>query len=345
MTADIRIGAHEVGPGHPPFVIAEMSGNHNGDLDRALAIVDAVAETGAHAVKLQTYRPDTHHHRRRHPGVPDRCRARAVGRREPVQALRTGSHAVGLARPALRARPELGPGGLLQPVRPHGRGAAGVPGRAGVQDRVVRDRRPAVDRAGARTGKPLVISTGMATRRGDRRGCAHRPRRRATTGIVLLACTATYPASPRESNLRRLPRAGRAFDVRSSGSPTTPRASGHRSPRSRWAQWHREARHAGPRGRRRRLGVLAGARRAGRPGRRDAPGVGGARRARAGPARSEKEGLRLRRSLYVVEDVRAGDEVTAANVRSIRPAGGLAPAEITRSWAAPSASTPRRARP
>ncbi len=55
----IRIGEHEVGPQHRPFIIAEMSGNHNGDLDRALAIVDMVADSGAQALKLQTYTPDT----------------------------------------------------------------------------------------------------------------------------------------------------------------------------------------------------------------------------------------------------------------------------------------------
>src|SRR5581483_12057107 len=55
----MRIGEHEIGPGHRPFVVAEMSGNHNGDLGRALAIVDAIADAGAHAVELQTYRADT----------------------------------------------------------------------------------------------------------------------------------------------------------------------------------------------------------------------------------------------------------------------------------------------
>lgn len=57
--AEVRFGRHTIGPAHPPFVIAEMSGNHNGDLDRAFAIVDAVADSGAHALKLQTYRADT----------------------------------------------------------------------------------------------------------------------------------------------------------------------------------------------------------------------------------------------------------------------------------------------
>ena len=55
----VTLGDRVVGPGHPPYVVAEMSGNHNGSLERALAIVDAVAEAGAPAVKIQTYTADT----------------------------------------------------------------------------------------------------------------------------------------------------------------------------------------------------------------------------------------------------------------------------------------------
>ena len=76
----IKIGNHLVGPDHRPFVIAEMSGNHNGDLDRALAIVDAVAASGAQALKLQTYTPDTITIDVDAPRVPDLVGARPVGR-------------------------------------------------------------------------------------------------------------------------------------------------------------------------------------------------------------------------------------------------------------------------
>mgnify|MGYP001615640974 FL=1 len=55
----ISIGSRKIGAGEPPFVIAEMSGNHNQSLERGLEIVEVAAKAGAHALKIQTYTPDT----------------------------------------------------------------------------------------------------------------------------------------------------------------------------------------------------------------------------------------------------------------------------------------------
>ena len=59
MNSEIRIADKYIGRDHAPFVIVEMSGNHNQSLERALEIVGAAATAGAHALKIQTYTPDT----------------------------------------------------------------------------------------------------------------------------------------------------------------------------------------------------------------------------------------------------------------------------------------------
>ena len=79
MQETIRFASTPVGQEHQPFVVAEMSGNHNGDLERALDIVRAVAEAGAHALKLQTYTRGHDHRRRRLPGVPAVRRSTSCG--------------------------------------------------------------------------------------------------------------------------------------------------------------------------------------------------------------------------------------------------------------------------
>ena len=59
MQTEIRVADRIIGPDHRPFIIAEMSGNHNQSLERALSIVDAAARAGCHALKIQTYTADT----------------------------------------------------------------------------------------------------------------------------------------------------------------------------------------------------------------------------------------------------------------------------------------------
>jgi N-acetylneuraminate synthase len=60
LQPNIQIGDRQIGPGHSPFIIAELSGNHQGSLEQALALIDAAADAGADAIKINLYR--RHHH-------------------------------------------------------------------------------------------------------------------------------------------------------------------------------------------------------------------------------------------------------------------------------------------
>ncbi|TDC85146.1 pseudaminic acid synthase [Micromonospora sp. KC606] len=327
MTATVKIGPHVVGAGERPFVVAEMSGNHNGDLDRALAIVDAVAASGAHALKLQTYRPDT---------ITidvDSPAFRISGGHE----LWGGENLYRLYEKAHTPYEWHAP--IFARARERGLTVFSSPFDPTAVELLEELDAPAykiasselVDlpliRLVAGTGKPLVISTGMATV-AEIDAAVRTAREAGAGGIVLLACTASYPAPPGDSNLRRIPVLADLFGVPVGLSDHTPgigvpvasvalgacfiekhvtldRSDGgvdsdfSLNPAELAALVVESARAYAALG-----GTLVG------------------------PTPAEQEGLRFRRSLWVVEDVRAGDPVTARNVRSIRPAGGLPPAAI-----------------
>ncbi|NLU78856.1 pseudaminic acid synthase [Micromonospora sp. HNM0581] len=325
----LKIGSHLVGTGERPFVVAEMSGNHNGDLDRALSIVDAVAASGAHALKLQTYRPDTI---TIDVDTPD---FRISGGHE----LWGGQNLYRLYEKAHTPYEWHRP--IFERARAQGLTVFSSPFDASAVRLLEELDAPAykiasselVDlpliRLVAATGKPMVISTGMATL-AEIDAAVRTAREGGAGGIILLACTASYPAPPADSNLRRIPVLADTFGVPVGLSDHTPgigvpvasvalgacfiekhvtldRADGgvdsdFSLDPSELAALVVESERA--------YAALGGT--------------------VVGPTPAEQEGLRFRRSLYVVADVRAGDEVTVHNVRSIRPAGGLPPVEIDR---------------
>ncbi|WIY04183.1 pseudaminic acid synthase [Amycolatopsis mongoliensis] len=326
---DIRFGAHLIGPGHAPFVIAEMSGNHNGDLDRALQIIDAIAETGAQAVKLQTYRPDTI-------TIDVDTPAFRIG---DSHSLWGGENLYKLYEKAHTPWDWHEP--LFERARARGLEIFSSPFDPTAVELLESLDAPAYKIASseivdlplvelcARTGKPLVISTGMANV-AEIDAAVRTARAAGNDQLIVLGCTASYPASPSESNLRGLPLlagltqtlVGLSDHTPGIGAPVAAVALGAvaiekhvtlaRADGGVDSEFSLEPAEL--------AALVTETHRAwealGEPV--------------LGPRESEKEGLRLRRSLYVVEDVRAGDEVTPANVRSIRPAGGLAPAEITK---------------
>ncbi len=193
-----------------PFIIAEMSGNHNASLDKALAIVDAAASAGADALKLQTYTPDT--------------MTLDIAEGEFVIAnpssLWAGRDLYNLYKEAHTPWEWHKP--IFDRARSHGMLAFSSAFDATSVDFLETLDVPCYKVASfecvdiplikkvASTGKPLIISTGMATiaeiddavtaARGA--GCKH---------IVLLKCTSSYPASPENSNLRTIPHLAELF--------------------------------------------------------------------------------------------------------------------------------------
>ncbi|MBB2909534.1 N-acetylneuraminate synthase [Streptosporangium becharense] len=320
----ISISDRPIGSGHAPFVIAEMSGNHNGDLDRALAIVDAVAGAGAHALKLQTYRADTI-------TVDADGPAFRIGE---DHALWGGDNLYRLYerahtpwewhRPIFERARERGLVAFSSPFDPTAielLESLGTPAYKIASSELVD--LPLI-RLAAATGKPLILSTGMATI-GEIHAAVEAARGAGCRDLAILSCTAAYPASPAESNLRSLPLLAALTGAVVGVSDHTPGVGAALA------------------------AVALGARLIEKHVTldRDDGGVDSAfslepaelatlvteserawrslGSARIGPRPGEREGLRFRRSLYVVADVRAGEKVSERNVRSIRPAGGLPP--------------------
>ncbi|MGA8115882.1 MAG: pseudaminic acid synthase [Actinocatenispora sp.] len=324
----IQIGKVPVGPDQPPFVIAEMSGNHDGSLNRALDIVRMAADSGAHAIKLQTYTADTitvdvdlpqFRLSADHKLWPDRRLYELYQEahtpwewHEPIFAL-----ARDLGLEAFSS--------AFDPTSITFLEGLDVPAYK-VASSEVTDL-PLV-RGMAETGKPLIISTGMATL-AEIDAAVRTARAAGNESLIVLGCTTSYPAPAEDSNLRTLPVLAEAMDTQVGLSDhtlgigaavaavalgatvvekhvTLSRADGGVDSAfslepDELALLRRETETAW-----RALG-----------------------RVHFGPVDIEAEGLRFRRSLHVVTDVRAGEQVSADNVRSIRPTGGLPPDAIT----------------
>lgn len=325
---EVRLGAHTVGAAHRPFVLAEMSGNHNGDLDRALAIVDAVADSGAQGLKLQTYRADTITIDSDRPEFRIGADHELWGGENLYRLYERAHTPWEWHEEIFRRGRERGLTVFSSPFDPTAielLESLDAPAYK-IASAEIGDL-PLI-RLAASTGKPLVISTGTA-QVGDIAAAVQAARDGGCTELVVLGCTASYPADPSETNLRGLPMIGDLFDcvvglsdhTLGIGVAVASVAFG-----ARLIEKHVTLARADG-------GVDSAF--SLEPHELASLTVESARAwqalgvARIGPTRSEAQMLALRRSLYVVSDVLAGDEVTADNVRSIRPAGGLAPDLVT----------------
>ena len=200
----INIAGRHIGPDHPPFVIAEMSGNHNQSLDRAFEIVEAAAKAGAHAIKLQTYTADT---------ITLNVRGGSFEINDS-DSLWAGENLHDLYKKAYTPWEWHGP--IIEKARNLGLICFSSPFDETAVDFLESLDVPAYKiasfennhlpliRKAASTGKPLIISSGMATL-AELEQAVNTAREAGCNDLILLKCTSNYPASPVNTNISTIP--------------------------------------------------------------------------------------------------------------------------------------------
>ncbi|MBU5441011.1 pseudaminic acid synthase [Paenibacillus sp. MSJ-34] len=322
MIPNIQIGARIVGAGHRPFIIAEMSGNHNHSLERALAIVEAAAAAGVDALKLQTYTADT-----MTLDIHD-----GDFYIEDPNSLWKGTSLYRLYQEAYTPWEWHKP--IFDRCKELGIIAFSTPFDASAVDFLESLDVPAYKIASfentdiplirkvAATGKPVIISTGMASV-AELDETVRAARDAGCKDLVLLKCTSTYPASPENTNLATIPHIQALFQCQIGLSDhtmgvgtavasvalgatviekhfTLARADGGVD--SAFSMEPAEMKMLVEETERAWLSIG---------------------QITYGATQSESESMKHRRSLYVSHDMKAGDVFTEQNVRSIRPGLGL----------------------
>ena len=318
------IGGIEIGEGCKPFIIAEMSGNHNASLEKALAIVDKAAECGAHAIKLQTYTPDTM--TINHSG--------GLFSINDSKSLWNGRNLYELYQEA--HTPWDWHYEIFKRAKEKGIIVFSTP-----FDHTAVDFLEALDVSAfkiasfentdllllkkvAQTGKPVIMSTGLATV-ADLEESVNVLRQNGCENLVLLKCTSSYPSSPKNTNLVTIPHLSNLFDVHVGLSDHTlgiGAAIASVSLGAKIIEKHFTISRAEggvdsafsiePN----ELKLLV------EECERAFLSLG---HIQYGIQDSEKRSLRFKRSIYVVKDISQGDRFTTENIRIIRPGDGLKP--------------------
>jgi len=318
----LLIGGRAIGPGCPPYVVAELSANHNGSLERALRLVEVASAAGADAVKLQTYRADT---------LTIKSDAEEFRITEGLWAGKTLYELYEWAHMPWEWHEPL-----FARARELGLAVFSSPFDCTAVDLLERLNAPAykiaslelVDlpliRYAAATGKPLILSTGAATA-GEIQEAVVAARGAGCGDLALLHCVSAYPAEPAESNLKTIPDMERRFRVPVGLSDhtmdnTTAIAAIAIGACIIEKHFTLSRNDGGP------DDSFSLEPDALKDLCRDVKTIWSALgKVNYSPQPGERSSLRNRRSLYAVAQISAGTKFTKENVRSIRPGHGLPP--------------------
>jgi pseudaminic acid synthase len=323
----IEIGGRRIGAGSPAYVIAEISANHNQRFDAAVELVHRAKEAGADAVKLQTYTPDTITLRADQPWF--KVGGGTLWDGQMLHDLYATAFTPWEWQPKLKdIANSLGLACFSSPFDPTAVDfleAMDVPAYKIASFELVDI--PLIQKV-ARTGKPIIMSTGMATFE-EIAEAVTAARSAGAREIALLKCTSAYPAPPEEANLATIGELASRFDVVAGLSDHTlgvavPIAAvalgahiiekhftlsrAEKGPDSEFSLEPAELKAMIE-------GIRVAEKAVGTPS--------------FGITPKDENSRAFRRSLFVVEDVKAGDRLTERNVRSIRPSNGLHPRHYT----------------
>lgn len=325
MTSHIKIAGRDIGNGNVPYVIAEMSANHNGDLNAALRIIQEAKRAGADAIKIQTYRPDTITLKS---DLPDFQIADGLWAGRTLYDLYEWAHT---------------PWKWHKPLFEHARNL-GITIFSSPFDNTAVDlledlNAPAYKIASfeavdlplikyvASTGKPMIISTGMADAE-EIQEAINAAREGGCKALAILHCVSGYPAPAEDYNLRTIPDMIERFGLVTGLSDhtldnTTAIASVVMGASIIEKHFTLDRNGGGPDDsfslEPAELAALC----------KDVKTAWSTLgRVDYGRKSSEQGNLKFRRSLYFVKDMKAGEVVTLAAVRSVRPGFGLAPKEL-----------------
>ncbi len=320
----MQIANRKIGLDSPPFIIAEMSGNHNQSLEQALTIVEAAARSGAHALKIQTYTADT--------------MTLDISEGEffisDKESPWKGSSLYDLYKlahtpwewhaPIMKRAIELG---MICFSTPFDESAVDFLEDLNVPAYKIASfentHLPLIRKVAA-TGKPLIISTGMATL-SEIDDAVTAARSAGCHNLILLKCTSTYPATPESSNILTIPHLRTMFGCEiglsdhTMGLGTSLAAVSHGATviekhfTLKRADGGVDSTFSMEPSEMTQLVVET---------ERAWQSLG---RVSYGPTEAEKKSLKFRRSLYIVKTLKAGDVLTPENVRAIRPGMGLQP--------------------